>query len=98
MDKLMFVAPVAGVLALIFAFIKATSVNKAEVGDEKMAIIAKNIADGAMAFLKREYTILAGFVVVVAIALGVANAGKADEAKSTSRMRVVLFSIFGMAI
>ena len=75
----MFVAPAAGVLALIFAFIKASSVSKAEVGNEKMAIIAKNIADGAMAFLKREYTILAGFVVIVAIALGVANAGKAES-------------------
>jgi len=79
MDKLMFVAPIAGVLALIYAFIKASAVSKAEVGDERMAIIAKNIADGAMAFLKREYTVLAGFVVVVAIALGVANAGKADS-------------------
>jgi len=79
MDKLMFVAPIAGALALIYAFIKASAVSKAEVGDERMATIAKNIADGAMAFLKREYTILAGFVVVVAIALGVANAGKADS-------------------
>ncbi len=79
MDKLMFVAPIAGVLALVYAFIKATAVSKAEVGDERMAIIAKNIADGAMAFLKREYTILAGFVVVVAIALGLANMGKKDS-------------------
>ncbi len=79
MDKLMFVAPIAGVLALIYAFIKASAVSKAEVGDERMATIAKNISVGAMAFLKREYTVLAGFVVVVAIALGVSNSGKADS-------------------
>ena len=47
--------PLAGVIALIFVFIKNSSVSKKEVGSEKMAKIAKNIADGAMAFLKAEY-------------------------------------------
>ncbi len=79
MNKLMFVAPIAGALALIYAFIKASAVSKAEVGDERMATIAKNISVGAMAFLKREYTVLAGFVVVVAIALGLSNAGKENS-------------------
>ena len=36
-----------------------------------MARIAKNISDGAMAFLKAEYKVLSVFVVVVAILLGV---------------------------
>ena len=40
-----------------------------EVGSEKMARIAKNIADGAMSFLKAEYKILAIFVAAVAILL-----------------------------
>ena len=52
MDKLMYVAPIAGALALIYAFIKAAAVGRAEVGDERMAKIAKNISVGAMAFLK----------------------------------------------
>ena len=47
--------PLAGVIALIFVFIKNSSVSKKEVGNAKMAKIAKNIADGAMAFLKAEY-------------------------------------------
>ena len=60
--------PLAGVIALIFVFIKNSSVSKKEVGSEKMAKIAKNIADGAMAFLKAEYKILSVFVIITAVA------------------------------
>ncbi|ARV15283.1 sodium-translocating pyrophosphatase [Polaribacter sp. SA4-12] len=61
--------PLFGVVALIFVFLKSGWVSKQEVGDEKMSRIAKNIADGAMAFLKAEYKVLAIFVVAVAILL-----------------------------
>jgi K(+)-stimulated pyrophosphate-energized sodium pump len=61
--------PAFGVLALLFVFIKNNWVSKQEVGNEKMARIAKNIADGAMSFLKAEYKILSIFVVAVAILL-----------------------------
>ena len=61
--------PLAGVIALIFVFIKNSSVSKKEVGSEKMAKIAKNIADGAMAFLKAEYKILSVFVIITAVLL-----------------------------
>ncbi len=61
--------PVFGVLALLFVLIKSGWVSKQEVGDAKMARIAKNIAEGAMAFLKAEYKVLAIFVVAVAILL-----------------------------
>ena len=70
--------PAFGVLALLFVFIKNNWVSKQEVGNEKMARIAKNIADGAMSFLKAEYKILSIFVVGVAILLffkGQAEAG-----------------------
>ena len=58
-----------GILGLLYVFIKNVWVSKQEVGEEKMAKIAKNIADGAMSFLKAEYKILAIFVVAVAILL-----------------------------
>ena len=58
-----------GLLGLIYVFIKNSWVSKQAVGDEKMANIAKNIADGAMSFLKAEYKILAIFVAAVAILL-----------------------------
>ena len=44
-------------------------VTKQDVGTEKMARIAKNISDGAMAFLKAEYKVLAVFVLAVAVLL-----------------------------
>jgi len=45
-------------------------VSKQDAGDEKMQGIAKNIADGAMAFLKAEYRVLAIFVLIAAALLG----------------------------
>ena len=38
----------SGLLALIFVFVKDKWVSNQEVGNEKMARIAKNISDGAM--------------------------------------------------
>lgn len=70
--------PAFGVLALLFVFFKNNWVSKQEVGNEKMARIAKNIADGAMSFLKAEYKILSIFVAAVAVLLffkGQAEAG-----------------------
>ena len=61
--------PAFGVLALLFVWIKNAWVSKQDVGEEKMAKIAKHIADGAMSFLKAEYKILAIFVVAVAVLL-----------------------------
>lgn len=73
MDQLVFAVPAAGVLALVYAYWKASWVSKQEAGDETMRDIASMIQEGAMAFIKREYTVLAKFVVVVAILLAVAN-------------------------
>ncbi|QCW98954.1 sodium-translocating pyrophosphatase [Aggregatimonas sangjinii] len=61
--------PVFGVVALLFVAWKNAWVGKQEVGNDKMARIAKNIADGAMSFLKAEYKILSIFVIAVAILL-----------------------------
>lgn len=58
-----------GILALIFVFVKNLWVSKQDEGEEKMVRIAKNISDGAMAFLKAEYKVLAVFVIAVAVLL-----------------------------
>ncbi len=58
-----------GVLALAFVFIKNAWVSKQDEGTKKCQRIAKNIADGAMSFLKAEYKILGIFVIAVAILL-----------------------------
>jgi len=78
MELIVSYLPLFGVIALAFVFIKNAWVSKQEVGDEKMARIAKNIADGAMSFLKAEYKILSIFVIAVAILLyfkGTSEAG-----------------------
>ncbi|SIS93098.1 K(+)-stimulated pyrophosphate-energized sodium pump [Zobellia uliginosa] len=69
MDLVVKFLPVFGILALVFVFVKNLWVGKQDVGDAKMARIAKNIADGAMSFLKAEYKILAIFVLAVAVLL-----------------------------
>lgn len=72
MDYLMYVAPACALVALVFALILWFQMSKAEAGNERMQEIAAAIHEGAMAFMKREYTYLAVFVVVLTIVLGFA--------------------------
>ena len=74
-----YIAPVAGVLALAYAYQKTTSINKADKGTDKMVEIGGHIRDGAMAFLGREYKVLSVFVIAVGILLAVANANLPDS-------------------
>jgi len=68
-----YLTPVVAIIALIFAYMRAAWVQKQDPGNERMQIIGKWVADGAMAFLKQEYRVLAIFVVAVAVLLGVSN-------------------------
>ncbi len=68
-----YLVPAAGILALVYAFVKTTWINKQDPGDAKMVEIGQAIREGAMAFLATEYKVLAIFVAVVAVLLGVAN-------------------------
>ncbi len=65
--------PAAGVLALIFAFWKTAWINRQDAGTAEMREIAQLIREGAMAFLAREYKVLAVFVLAVAGLLAVVN-------------------------
>jgi K(+)-stimulated pyrophosphate-energized sodium pump len=78
LQMLAITVPVAGVLALIYAFLMARWVRKQDAGTEEMQDIASQIQVGAMAFLAAEYKVLAIFVAIVAVVLGGANylAGK----------------------
>jgi len=62
----------AGVVGLIFAAVMAKKVMANDRGNDRMKEIQNAIADGAMAFLRREYRVLAIFVVGIAIILTVA--------------------------
>jgi len=70
MSTLVYILPLFGVVGLVYMFILQGWVTKQDAGDDKMQGIAKNIADGAMSFLKAEYRVLAVFVAVAAVLLG----------------------------
>lgn len=67
-------AVLSGILALGIAVVMAIYVLKQPQGSQKVREISAAIKEGALAFLGREYRILAIFVVLVAIVLGVVPA------------------------
>ena len=78
-STLALLVPIAGILALGYAFLRSRWVTAQPVGTERMAEIAADIQEGANAFLRREYRVLALFVIVVAALLLLANLGRADS-------------------
>ena len=75
MTSLLYVPIVAGVAALVFALIKSAWINRQEPGTERMQEIGAAVREGAMAFLGREYRVLAIFVLLVAVVLTLMNEG-----------------------
>lgn len=69
MTEFFYVVPVAGIVALIFAFVLSSRIEKADAGNDRMKEIASYIQEGAMAFLTREYRSLAIFVIVLFLVL-----------------------------
>ena len=70
MENLMYLAPVLGIVALLFAFVLASKVGREEEGTDRMHEISSAIRDGANAFLKAEYKILVVFAAVLFVLLG----------------------------
>jgi len=70
MNSLFYAVPALGIVGLVYTYLKYQWVAKQDAGDEKMKTISTAIADGAMAFLRAEWKILAYFVVIVALLLG----------------------------
>jgi K(+)-stimulated pyrophosphate-energized sodium pump len=104
LEMMLYITPAAGVLALVFAYFKTKQVNKADKGTEKMIEIGGHIREGAMAFLAREYKVLAVFVVCVAVLLALANAGMESSSWMVGLSFVVgavcsgLAGFFGMRV
>ncbi len=94
MQSLFIILPLAaGLAALLFAFVRAMWVAKQDPGNERMQLIGKWIAEGAMAFLSREYRSLAIFIVAVAVILGVANQVSAEDTDWTIAVSFVLGAV-----
>ena len=71
MHGLTLYAPLLGLSGLVMAFFIYLHILKLPDGNERMREIAELIHDGAMTYLKRQYTILLIFVAIVAILLGI---------------------------
>lgn len=69
----------AGGVALLYAFWKTGWINSQDEGSDRMKQIGASIADGAMAFLKAEYRVLAIFVIIVAALLAFAANNQGDS-------------------
>ncbi|MDQ3309104.1 MAG: sodium-translocating pyrophosphatase [Gemmatimonadota bacterium] len=80
MPAFAFAIPAIGILALVYTAIKFAWVTQQDAGTERMRVIAGHIADGAIAFLKAEYKVLALFGLIACAFLG--YLGLSDERSS----------------
>ena len=71
MENLLYIVPILGLVGLLYMFILRSWVVKQDTGTEKMSKLASYVKEGALAFLNAEYRILAIFVVIAGILLGV---------------------------
>ncbi|AOS83568.1 sodium-translocating pyrophosphatase [Chlorobaculum limnaeum] len=101
---ILYAIPVSGILALLYAFMRASWISRQPEGTETMATIAGHIADGALAFLKREYKVLIIFVISVAILLAFANSNRSGTSPIIAVSFIVgafcsaLAGFFGMRV
>ncbi|MEQ8329043.1 MAG: sodium-translocating pyrophosphatase [Longimicrobiales bacterium] len=85
-----------GLLGLATAFGIYGYVKKQPAGSEAMIDLGEQIHDGAMAFLRREYTVLAVFVLVVAVLLALAIGTMTAGAYIFGALSSVAAGFFGM--
>lgn len=71
MEKFLILVPLAALIGLFFALVLWFRVKRAEAGTGKMIEIADAIHEGAMTFLRREYSYLIIFVIVLAAVLAI---------------------------
>lgn len=70
MNVLAITAPVAAIIALLFAYSLSAWIGKMDEGTERMKEISGYIRVGAMAFLKREYQSMLAVILVLFLAIG----------------------------
>ena len=92
------IAPIVGVLALLFALYKASTINKAEPGNERMQEISSYIHEGAMAFLARQYKSVGIFAIIMFFILGFAINWPTAAAFAAGALCSALAGYFGMTV
>jgi K(+)-stimulated pyrophosphate-energized sodium pump len=68
---IVWIVPIAGVLAIIFALSLVVNVLRRDAGTKQMQVIGGTILEGAMAFLKRQYTTIGVLALFTAVIIGV---------------------------
>lgn len=71
MEQLVYLAPILGICALLFAFYLTKKVARQDAGTDRMKEISTFIHEGARAFLMAEYKILVVFVAVLFVLIGI---------------------------
>jgi K(+)-stimulated pyrophosphate-energized sodium pump len=97
MEFLTSLSPVVGIVGLVVAFLIYRAISKQPAGSEIMQQIAAQIHVGAMAFLRREYSVLSLFVVLVGVLLGVFLDWGTAAAFLGGGICSVLAGLFGMS-
>ncbi len=98
MESLIYLAPVVGVIALIFALFLSKKVSREEEGTDRMKEIAAAISDGAHAFLTAEYKILVIFIIVLFILISLGIGFKSGVAFVLGTLCSILAGYFGMSV
>jgi K(+)-stimulated pyrophosphate-energized sodium pump len=89
------IAPIAAVISIIVGLVFSRYVEKQSSGNEKMQEISNAIKEGARAFIKREYTTLAIFVVVVSVLLLIFLPAPIWTGAPLENIKLTLAYIFG---
>lgn len=96
MEKLAIFAPVVGAFGLLIAFLIYQTLRKMEPGNSKMIELGDMIHEGAMVFLKREYSYLLIFIALVFILLAISMPIATALAFLSGAICSMLCGVFGM--
>ncbi len=70
-SAIQWIIPIAGLTAVLFALYLARDVLSRDTGPQAMQDVAATIFEGAVAFIRRQYTTIALLAIVVAVVVGV---------------------------
>lgn len=73
MSYWIYAVPLLALVGIVMMVIKSKWVNAQDAGDDKMKALAHYIREGALAFLSAEYRVLAIFVVIAGVLLGIVS-------------------------
>ena len=89
------IAPISALISILAGIYLFHFVNKQDSGNERMREISASIKEGANAFLKREYTTLGIFVMIMAIFLGLFLPAPVWTENPIKNLTLALAYIFG---